>query len=52
MIFRQLVDADLSTYTYLLADAHSRQAIILHLPMPGKIREAVAPDLRGGKTYG
>ncbi|HSG64346.1 MAG TPA: MBL fold metallo-hydrolase, partial [Gammaproteobacteria bacterium] len=29
MIFRQLIDARSSTYTYLLADAQSRQAVLI-----------------------
>ena len=40
MIFRQLFDAESSTYTYLLADAQSRQSIIVD-----PVREQASRDL-------
>ncbi len=40
MIFRQLFDADTGTYTYLLADARSREAVLIDT-----VRERVDRDL-------
>ncbi len=40
MIFRQLFDPVSSTYTYLLADSHSRQAVIVD-----PVREHAQRDL-------
>lgn len=41
MIFRQFYDADSSTYTYLLADEETRQAVLID-----PVREQVERDLR------
>jgi glyoxylase-like metal-dependent hydrolase (beta-lactamase superfamily II) len=40
MIFRQLYDADSSTYTYLIADEETRQAVLID-----PVREQVERDL-------
>jgi sulfur dioxygenase len=40
MIFRQLFDAESSTYTYLLADEATREAIIID-----PVREQIPRDL-------
>ncbi|HEX4923230.1 MAG TPA: MBL fold metallo-hydrolase, partial [Bdellovibrionales bacterium] len=41
LIFRQLFESESSTYTYLLADASTREAVLID-----PVRETVARDLK------
>lgn len=52
MIFRQLFDSDTSTYTYILADEASREAVIID-PVLGRIERdlAILRDLELKLTY-